>query len=78
MANDLLGWIATRNLKPKKNVGIELFSMPTLQLGDLVNVSYKANNIDVVTSEDTRFVVYNIDYKKNLDGPSMTVYLSEV
>jgi hypothetical protein len=78
LASDLLGWITSRNLKPKKNVGIELFSTPTLQLGDFVNVSYKANDVDVVSPEDTTFVVYNIDYKKNLDGPSMTVYLSEV
>jgi hypothetical protein len=77
-ANNLLGWIANKNLKPKKSVGLDIFSMPTLQLGDIVNVSYKANGIDVITSDTTNFVVYNINYKKSIDGPSMTVYLSEV
>jgi hypothetical protein len=77
-ANDLLGWIASKNLKPKKNVGLDIFSIPTLQLGDIVNLSYKENGIDAITSDKTNFVVYNINYKKSIDGPTMTVYLSEV
>ena len=77
-ANNLLGWIANKNLKPKKSVGVDIFSTPTLQLGDIVNVSYKANGIDVIAPDDTNFIVYNINYKKSVDGPSMTVYLSEV
>ena len=77
-ANELLGWISTKNLKPKKSIGLEIFSIPTLQLGDIVNVSYKAQGIDVVSSDSTNFIVYNIDYKKSVDGPNMTVYLSEV
>ena len=59
-------------------VGVDIFSTPTLQLGDIVNVSYKANGIDVIAPDDTNFIVYNINYKKSVDGPSMTVYLSEV
>jgi hypothetical protein len=53
--------------------------MPILQLGDIVNINYVNNDgLDVVAPATTRFVVYNIDYAKTIDGPNMTVYLSEV
>ena len=78
-ANSLMGWIIEKLMVPKRSVGVNIFSIPTLQLGDIVTINYKdSNNIDVITSPTTRFVVYNIDYSRGLDGPSMTVYLSEV
>ena len=78
-AEDLLGWIINKTKDPKKAVGLELFSIPTLQLGDVVTIDYKdSNDLDLVTDPDTRFVVYNIDYARSGEGPSMTVYLSEV
>jgi hypothetical protein len=53
--------------------------MPTLQLGDIVKINYKDNNnIDQFIEDDARFVIYNIEYSKSVDGPSMTAYLSEV
>ena len=78
-AEDLIGWLIEKNLRPRKAVGINIFPNPTIQLGDMVNVNYKNNDgVDVIASEDTRFVVYNITYSKSVSGPSMTVYLSEV
>jgi len=53
--------------------------MPILQLGDLVNINYKDNEgIDLIDSETNKYVVYNISYSKSVNGPEMTVYLSEV
>lgn len=78
-AEDLLGWIIGKSLRPRKSVGIKMFPTPTLQLGDMVTIDYKTNsNNDVISSDSTRFVVYNIEYSKNVDGPEMNVYLSEV
>ena len=77
-ASSLLGWIGSKNLKPRKSVGVEIFSNPLIQLGDIVNIHYKEDNVDIVASEDTNFVVYNISYKKNVGGPDMTIFLSEV
>ena len=78
-AEALMGWIINKVMHPKKSIGVNLFSIPTLQLGDIVTVDYKdSTGLDLVTSSDSRFVVYNIDYTKNNSGPSMTVYLSEV
>jgi hypothetical protein len=78
-AQELIGWIINKSLKPKKYIGLNIFAIPTLQLGDIVTVDYKDNNdIDIVTLSSSRFVVYNIEYQRNSSGPSMTIYLSEV
>jgi len=78
-ANSLMGWIIDKLMIPKRSVGVNIFSIPTLQLGDIVTINYKdVNNLDIISSPTTRFVVYNIEYSRNLDGPNMTVYLSEV
>jgi hypothetical protein len=78
-ADTLMGWIISKISKPRKSIGVKIFSMPTIQLGDIVNISYKdSDGIDQIASESTRFLVYNMDYSKNLSGPEMTIYLSEV
>lgn len=78
-AEALMGWIISKVMIPKKSIGIDLFSIPTLQLGDIVTVDYKdSSGLDLVTSDSSRFVIYNIDYSRSIDGPSMTIYLSEV
>lgn len=78
-AQALMGWIINKIMHPKKSIGVNMFSIPTMQLGDIVTLDYKdASGLDLVTSDSTRFVVYNIEYSRSNNGPSMTAYLSEV
>jgi hypothetical protein len=77
-AESLMGWIINKTMDPKKSIGANIFTIPTLQLGDIVTVDYEKDNVDVVSSPSSRFVVYNIEYSRGVNGPSMTVYLSEV
>ena len=78
-ADELMGWIINKVMNPKKSIGINMFSIPTLQLGDIVTLDYKNNDgLDLVATTSDRFVVYNIEYGRSLSGPSMTLYLSEV
>jgi len=78
-ANALMGWIINKIMHPKKSVGVNMFSIPTLQLGDIVTLNYKdSTGLDLVSSDTSRFVVYNIEYSRGTDGPNMTAYLSEV
>jgi hypothetical protein len=78
-AESLMGWIVNKTMVPRKDIGINAFSIPTLQLGDIVTVNYKdSDGLDLVTPDDVRFVVYNIEYARRLTGPSMSIYLSEV
>lgn len=78
-ANSLMEWIVNKVVKPRRSVGIKIFATPILQLGDIVTVDYQDNDsVNQVSSPTSRFVVYNIEYAKNSEGPDMTVYLSEV
>ena len=78
-ANNLMGWLVSKVTKPRKSVGLQIFPIPTLQLGDIVNIKYKdLSGMDVIADEESRFVVYNIEYERDGKGPSMKVYLSEV
>jgi hypothetical protein len=78
-AEDLMGWLTEKLMQPKKSIGIEVFANPTIQLGDIVNINYKnLDGVDLVTSQDSKFVVYNIDYTRKINGPDMTLYLAEV
>jgi hypothetical protein len=78
-ANRLMSWLTQKIMKPRKSVGLKVFGMPTLQLGDIVTIDYVTNEgVREIADLDTRFVVYSIDYSKSDQGPEMTVYLSEV
>jgi hypothetical protein len=78
-AENLMGWMIDKLMVPKKSIGLKIFATPTIQLGDIVTINYKdSNNLDLVTSTDSRFIVYNIEYTRKIDGPDMTLYLAEV
>lgn len=78
-AQDLMGWIVNKIMKPRKSVGLSVFGMPTLQLGDLVNIKYKTKEgVDELGPETGKFVVYYIEYAKDSQGPVVNMFLSEV
>jgi hypothetical protein len=78
-ADAMMNWIINKLMVPKKSVGMNIFSIPTLQLGDIVTINYKDSyGLDLVSEDTSRFVVYNIEYQRSESGPNMTIYLSEV
>jgi len=77
-AEGLMSWVINKIMKPRKSVGVKIFANPMIQLGDIVNLDYVDNLINMVAPKTSRFVVYNIEYSKDQTGPSMTVFLSEV
>ena len=78
-ANELMAWMIRKIMVPRKSVGAQIFANPTLQLGDVVQITYKdSGGNDQLASDSSRFVVYNIEYTRDAEGPAMTAYLSEV
>ena len=78
-AESLMLWLSKKIMKPRRSVGVEVFGMPTLQLGDIVEIDYtNENGVNEISADDSRFVVYSISYDRQQDGPKMTAYLSEV
>lgn len=59
-------------------VGLNIFALPILQLGDIVNIDYIKDDVSVVSDINTKFVIYNIEYERNAQGPNMNLYLAEV
>jgi hypothetical protein len=76
-AENMLAWLIDKNIKPRKLVGLSIFPNPMIQLGDVVNIKYTREGIDQIDGDDVKYIVYNIEYNKGLDGPSMNLYLSE-
>ncbi len=77
-AESLMSWVINKIMKPRKSVGVKIFANPMIQLGDIINLDYIDNLIEMVSPKSSRFIVYNIEYSKDQSGPSMTVFLSEV
>jgi len=77
-ASGLMKWLIEKITKPRKSIGVKIFSIPTIQLGDIVSLDYEENGISMASKKDSRFVVYNIDFSRSVDGPEMTLFLSEV
>ena len=78
-ANELMGWIISKIMTPRKSVGLSIFSNPTIQLGDIVSINHKDDGgINQTASDESRFVVYSIDQSRTSGGPEMKIYVSEV
>lgn len=78
-ADNMMQWLTRRVMKNRMAAGIDIFGLPILQLGDIVEIDYtNENGINELGPQGTRFVVYYIDYSRNQSGPSMTAYVSEV
>lgn len=77
-ASNLMKWIVEKITKPRKSFGVNIFAIPTIQLGDIVSLDYKENNINMASNPNNRFIVYNIEFSRSADGPAMTLFLSEV
>lgn len=78
-AEEMMGWLISKMMKPRKLMGVKIFSNPMLQLGDIVTIDYTDKNTNnVVAKPDERFVIYHIQYERKGDGPDMMIFLSEV
>ena len=76
-ANNLMGWLADKTTRTRRNVGIEIFPNTMLQLGDVVSFDYSINGFNKVSGENKKYIVYNIEYSRDYSGPQMNVYVSE-
>jgi hypothetical protein len=78
-AEELMGWMIDKIMKPRASIGVRIFPDPTIQLGDIVEIDYNDTTGNAQTlSQEKRFIVYHIEYSRSIDGPEMTLFLSEV
>ena len=87
MASSILDWVINKTVNPKLYVSLQVFAMPNLSLGDVVNLdvkfkesreSYSEERAEIVQIDPLKkFIVYGIDYRRDPDGPNMIVNLVE-
>ena len=77
-AKELMGYIIKKISKPRRAVGVQVFGMPIIQLGDLVNFYYDPATVLPNSVTDNNFVVYAIEHDTSEQGSSTMLYLSEV
>jgi hypothetical protein len=78
LANSLMGWITSKTIKPRKNIQLEVFAMPHLQLGDIVTIDYEMPTGDKFINNTKQFIVSEMQYARNESGPSQTIRVVEV
>ena len=81
-ADKMMSWISDKVMKPRRSAGIRVFGLPNLQLGDIVNIDYTSREFEQefneIAESGKRFVIYHIEYSRSQEGPSSTVYVTEV
>lgn len=77
-ANEMMAWLISKITKPRLSIGVKVFGLPILQLGDIVSVEYSETGVGEIVPSSSRFVVYHITYTRGEGGPEMIAYLSEV
>jgi hypothetical protein len=74
----MMDWVIKKVMYPRKTIGVAAFAVPHAQLGDIVTLDYSSNGVDIVSDNDKRFVIYNIEYQKSSGSVSTTIHLAEV
>ena len=77
-ANNLMSWIMSKTIRPRKIVLIETFGTFHLQLGDIVNIDYTMPSGDKFVSTETQFVISEIQHARSQEGPSSIIKVVEV
>lgn len=77
-ANDLMEWLISKTLRLRKNVVVNVFGMPQMQLGDLVTINYDLPEGVKFVDPNTQYIVYSIDHNRDSSGVSTTLSLVEV
>jgi len=72
-ARDIMEWMTKKTIRPRKNIYVETFGTPHIQLGDLLTINYrfpeqndKAGTLFV--EPDKKFVVTEIFYSRSASG----------
>ena len=72
-ARDIMEWMTKKTIRPRKNVYIETFGTPHIQLGDLLTINYRfpeQNNKQgtLFVEPDKKFIVTEIFYSRSASG----------
>ena len=71
-------WLLSKIKNPRKAIGVKIFSNPTIQLGDIVSLKYKQNNIERKTNLSLILPFTDIDRFMTLLGYKLLKYENQL
>jgi hypothetical protein len=77
-AKSIMEWLIDKTLRQRKSMSIEVFSLPHIQLGDIINIDLSLPDEYKFVDIDTKFVVRSIEYSRQPEGPSMVLGVVEI
>ena len=77
-ANSIMDWLINKTLRPRKSITLEVFGVPHIQLGDIVNIDLDLPDGYKFVDTDTKFVVTSISYSRVPEGPSISMGVVEI
>ena len=77
-AKSIMEWLIDKTLRQRKSMSIEVFSLPHIQLGDIVNIDLNLPDGYKFVDTDIKFVVRSIEYSRQPEGPSMVLGVVEI
>lgn len=81
-AENLMGWLIDKTMRPRRVLSMSVYPMPHLQLGDLVTIDYLLPDPDSrelpFVDPNSQFIVAEISYNRDQNGPNNSIRLLEV
>jgi hypothetical protein len=77
-AENIMGWIIDKTMRPRREATIRTFPMPHLQLGDIVTIDYTLPDGVEYVDSSTRFYINDIVYSKMLGEITQTLKVVEI
>jgi hypothetical protein len=77
-AENIMGWIIDKTMRPRREVTLIIFPMPHLQLGDIVIIDYTMPDGKEYVSSSTRFYINDMTYSRTPDSVSQTIKVVEI
>lgn len=77
-ANNLMEWMVEKTLRSRKAIDIEVFGMPHIQLGDIVQINFLMPEGVYFVDTDKQFIVQSIDFSRSLNGASSVLRVVEI
>lgn len=71
-------WMINKNMKPRKKFSLNIFPIPTLQLGDIVSIQYDSPDGKELVDSSSRFMIEQISYSRGLENISQILEVVEV
>ena len=77
-ANKMMGWIISKTLRPRKEISLDVYPMPHMQLGDLVSIQYTLPGNIKYIDENKKFIIQEIGYSRSSSEIRNTIKMIEV